>query len=129
MTTTGNQEALVDEVLAAEAERVRAICESDWAALDAMMTDDVSYIHMPGTMDDKERFLAGYRSRPRTTERRDLKVRVYRSDTAVMTGIMLNTREPGATPTPARVTQTWVKVDGKWKMAAFQATRIQEGHG
>jgi len=40
---------------------------------------------------------------------------------------MMNTRPGGGTPSKAIVTQTWVKDAGGWKLASFQATRIQEG--
>jgi hypothetical protein len=80
---------------------------------------------MPGNLEDKATFLEGYKNRPRKTERHDLKVRIYGESAAVVTGIMMNTR-PGGTPSKAMVTQTWVRGDGGWKMASFQATRIQE---
>lgn len=105
---------------------MRAICEQDWPALEAVLADDLSYVHIPGNLEDKATFLAGYKSRPPKTERRDLKVRIYGDSTAVVTGIMMNTR-PGGTPSKAMVTQTWVKDGTGWKMAAFQASRIQEG--
>lgn len=120
-TTTG---AAVDEVLAAEAERCRAIYEQDWAVLEPMMSDDLSYVHMPGRIENKAQYLAGVKSRPRKVEREDLKVRVY-GNTAVMTGIMIN-RPPNAESVTARVTQTWVKDGPGWKMVAFQASRIVE---
>ena len=126
-TTAGTQSTLVKEVLKVEAERVRAICEQDWPALEAVLADDLSYVHMPGNLEDKATFLAGYKNRPRKTERHDLKVRIYGDSTAVVTGIMMNTRPDGGTPSRAMVTQTWVKDGAGWKMASFQASRIQEG--
>ena len=126
-TTTTGKSALVDEVLKAEAERVRAICEQDWPALEAVLVDDLSYVHMPGNLQDKATFLEGYKKSPRKTERHDLKVRIYGESTAVVTGITMNTRPGGGTPSKAMVTQTWVKDAGGWKLASFQATRIQEG--
>lgn len=129
MTTaagTTNQ-VLIGEVLAAEAERCRAIYEQDWTVLEPMMSDDLTYVHMPGRLEDKAAYLAGVKGRPRKVERQDLKVRVY-GNTAVMTGIMIN-RPPNAESVTARVTQTWVKDGSGWKMVAFQASRIQEGGG
>lgn len=119
-TTTG---AAVEEVLKQEAERCRAIYEQDWAVLEPMMSDDLTYVHMPGRMEDKAAYLAGVKSRPRKVERQDLKVRVY-GNTAIMTGIMIN-RPPNAESVTARVTQTWVKTGSGWQMVAFQASRIQ----
>lgn len=128
MTTSASTASqAVDEVLKQEAERCRAIFEQDWAVLEPMMSDDLTYVHMPGRMEDKPTYLAGVKARPRKVERQDLKVRVY-GTTAVMTGIMIN-RPPNAEPVTARVTQTWVKDGSGWRMVAFQASRIQEAGG
>ena len=78
---------------------------------------------MPGRLEDKPTYLAGLKGRPRKTERRDLKVRVY-GDVAVMTGLMINTPASGE-PVEAMVTQTWVKNGSRWQVVAFQASRLQ----
>ncbi len=128
MTTATNAEAAaaaVSEILKQEAERVRAISEQDWPALEAVLSDDYTHVHMPGRLEDKKTYVDDQKPRPRITERRDLKVRVY-GDTAVMTGIMIN-RPPKGETVEAMVTQTWVKNGGVWQCAAFQASRIQTG--
>src|SRR5438876_8292169 len=120
-TTTSAQDQAVSQVLKQEAERVRAISEQDWPALEAVLADYYTHVHMPGRLEDKKTYVDDQKPRPRITERRDLKVRVY-GDTAVMTGIMIN-RPPKGETVEAMVTQTWVKSGGTWKCVAFQASR------
>lgn len=126
MTSTATS-AAVEAVLKQEAGRCRAISEQDWAALDAILSDDLTHVHMPGRMEDKPAYLAGIKGRRRKTERHDLTVRVYGS-TAVMTGVMIN-RPANGEPVKAMVTQTWVEDGGRWRLVSFQASRIQEGAG
>ena len=125
-TTTSAQDQAVSEVLKQEAERVRAISEQDWPALEAVLADDYTHVHMPGRLEDKKTYVDDQKPRPRITERRDLKVRLYGDNTAVMTGIMIN-RPPKGEPVEAMVTQTWIKNGGTWKCVAFQASRLQTG--
>jgi ketosteroid isomerase-like protein len=109
----------------AESERCRAISELDLAALDRLLTDELSHTHATGVTQDKAGYLAGLGGRPRQTTRRDLQIRVY-GDTAVMTGVLVNSF-PASEQAPARVSelhalQVWVRRPGGWQQAAFAAS-------
>jgi ketosteroid isomerase-like protein len=121
--------SVIDEVLAAEAARLQAIDDRDWAALDLLLADDLSYVHSDtGRYEDKVSNMATLKASPRSYKRRDLKVRPY-GDTALMTGEIDITVDALPDGTPERhifsfTTQVWVKREGRWQMAAFQATML-----
>ena len=114
--------ATVKAILAREEQRCQAISNQRWDELATMLTDDLTHVHMPGRQDDKGTYLAGVKNNPRTVTRKDLMVRVY-GDTAIMTGAMTNSRD--GREDHACVTQVWVRKNGEWYQAAFQASRIQ----
>jgi hypothetical protein len=127
MTDQAN-ESLIEEVLAAEAARLRAIDAQDWAALDLLLADELSYVHSDtGVYEDKAANLATLHRSPRSYVRRDLKVRPYH-DVAILTGEIDITIDalPGIPEQHifSFATQVWVHRDGRWQMAAFQATMI-----
>ena len=113
----------VAELLRLEAERCRAISEQDWPALDRLLASTLSHTHMNGLTQDRATYLAHVQQRPRVTTRGDLSVRVY-GDTAVISGPMWNTA-PGSAPVQATVLQVWVREEGGWRQAAFQASRVE----
>jgi Domain of unknown function (DUF4440) len=122
-------ESVIDEVLQAEAARLRAIDERDWAALDLLLADELSYVHSDtGRYEDKAANLETLHASPRSYVRRDLNVRPY-NDTAILTGEIDITIDALSDGTPEQhifsfATQVWVHRDERWQMAAFQATMI-----
>jgi hypothetical protein len=122
---------IVEEVLGAEAARLAAIDTRDWAALELILGDDLSYVHSDtGVREDKAANLATLHQSPRSYKRRGLKVRHY-GDTAVMTGEIDITVDALPDGSPERhvfssATQVWVRREGRWQMVAFQATMIPE---
>lgn len=63
--------------------------------------------------------------KPATVE--ELRVRIFGSDTAVLTG-RITINPPDRAPMPeARFTSVWVKgADGAWEQVAYQATEIRQ---
>jgi ketosteroid isomerase-like protein len=121
---------VIDEVLAAEAERLHAIRTRDWDALDLILGDDLSYVHSDtGLYEDKAANLATLHASPRSYVRRDLRVRPY-GDVAVLTGEIDITIDAIENVSPEQhifsfATQVWVQRDGRWQMVVFQATMIK----
>ena len=121
---------VIDEVLEAEAARLHAIDSRDWAALDLLIGDDLSYVHSDtGQYEDKASNMTTLQASPRSYVRRDLKVRPY-GDVAVMTGEIEITVDAISNVSPERhifsfATQVWVKREGRWQMVVFQATMLK----
>src|ERR1700685_823147 len=87
--TTSVDPAVVEELLALEDRRCRAISGGDLAALGDLLGDDLVHVHMTGRAQGKQEYLSSLAGKPRTTTRRDLAVRVYGA-VAVMSGGPLN---------------------------------------
>ncbi len=115
-----------EELIALEITRCEAISAGDLDAVAALLADDLTHTHVTGATQNKAALLAGLKSRPRTTTRDDLRVRVY-GDTAVMTGTLRNVfppTEPGGDPVEmeAHALQVWVKTEPGWLQVAFAAS-------
>jgi hypothetical protein len=113
---------VVAELKRLEQERCRAISQGDWDALAGLLLEDYSHTHSTGLVQDKPTYLNHVKSRPRTTTRPDVRVRVY-GRTAVMNGRQVNTFEDASRPpVENEVIQAWVNNGQGWRLAAFQST-------
>ena len=115
-------------VLAAQDKRIAATVAADVAALEAMMTDDLSYTHSSGVVETKAEFLEALKShkyvyKEIAAEQRT--VRVY-GDAAVVAGPCRIVIAPGGNPTELRLyfTELYVKRGGRWLMALWHSTRL-----
>ena len=117
-----------EAVRAADAERIRALVSADYAALDRVLADELTYTHSTARMDTKaaylEPLLAG-QTRYQRLEPSDITVRIY-GDTAVLTGRMLSLALVSGkeSRTDLRFTSVWILRDARWQMIAWQSTRV-----
>jgi ketosteroid isomerase-like protein len=118
---------LTAQLIDLEHARCVATSNGDAAALVQMNTDDLTYTHTTGIVDDIESLLASLDGVPRQITRGDdLRVRFY-GDVAVMTG-SLTARFPtpqgggGPLELETQALQVWVKSGESWKQAAFAAS-------
>lgn len=122
-----NAQALSAEqaVRQAEDRRVSATIANDFAALDAVLADDLTYGHSNGLVDTKASYIESLRSgksKYESIERGPSVVRVY-GNTAVVTGAATVGLRGLATPLSLRYTLAYVLRDGQWRMVAWQSTR------
>jgi ketosteroid isomerase-like protein len=119
----------VDAVRAAEGQRIQALLAADFATVDRLLADELTYTHSNAKRDNKaaymEPFLSG-RTRYQRLEPSEISVRVY-GDTAIMTGRMLSVAlVAGAeSRTDLRFTSVWILRDGRWQMAAWQSAKVE----
>jgi ketosteroid isomerase-like protein len=106
-------------VVAAEMQRCRALSEQDWETLDALLHEKLTHTHMNGRVDTKAALIENVKRRPRTVRRGTLTVHVF-GDVAVMTGPQY--LDLGAGELENQATETWIKQDGRWLLAAFHAS-------
>ena len=119
---------LEQEVLAADAARVKALLSQDYDAADRLFADEMTYCHSNGSQDTKESYMSGLRSgRSRYAEMNmfDMTTRVY-GETAVLSGkftakVIIGGGEREANLL-SRVLMVWVKRDGRWQMVAWEST-------
>ena len=120
-------DAVAAELTRLEDERCRAFQDLDEPAMSALLSSDYTHVHMNGHMEDKQAFLAMLPKRQRSIAREGLQIRVH-GDAAIMTGRMLTTRQTasGAETMDTFATQTWIKQDDAWKLAAIQVCPYSE---
>ena len=109
-----------------EDRRVKAMIDDDFAALDAVLADDLTYAHSSGALDTKASYLESLKSgktKYLTFDRTPSVVRLY-GDTAVITGAATLSLRGQAAPFSLRYTVVYVRRDGQWRMVAWQSTRL-----
>jgi hypothetical protein len=119
----------VEELLAREAARARALVERDSDTLAALLADDLLHVHSTGQMHRKDAYLAYVRGPLAflSIERRGLEVTML-GKAALMTGAMSNVMQPPGPVVPvtvhSHVVQLWTASPAGWRLAVFQATRL-----
>ena len=116
------------EVREADAERVRALLANDFAALERVLADDLTYVHSNGHLDTKKTYIDVLRSgatRYLTMDMSDVSVRAL-GEAAVINAtfnarVQVGDREINPTP---RVLIVYARRDGRWQMVAWQSTPI-----
>jgi hypothetical protein len=116
-------------ILAADAARRRAMVAGDIAALEQVLSEALIYTHSTGHSDDLASYLAPQRSREltyRSIEISDASVTVN-GDTGWIVAQQRThlTRSGKDSFNHVQLLTVWVLEGGAWKMAAYNATRIQ----
>jgi hypothetical protein len=110
----------------AEDRRIKAMIDDDFGTLDAVLADDLTYVHSNGVVDTKASYMETLRSgktKYQTIERLPSVVRVY-GNTAIVTGTATVGLRGQAAPFTLRYTLAYVMRDGQWRMVAWQSTRL-----
>jgi len=115
-------------VLAAEQARVTALIKDDFAALERILADELTYTHSNASVDTKEQFLSSLRSgrlKYKALEHSDQRVRVY-GEAAILTGRtkVFSVFEGQEMRPTLRFTIVYVKKAGQWRMAAWHSARV-----
>ncbi len=128
LPAAGNEQ---DAVLAAEKGWSTGISKPDFALLDKVLADDLTYTHSTGASDTKASYIdklktgkmryfsAEYVSEPR--------VQILSSDTALTFGqVKVATLGPNHLPTPATLAflHVFVKRHGRWQLIAHQSAKV-----
>lgn len=119
---------VTQQVLAAEKRRCAAIAAEDWDALREIVADDFLYTHSIGTIEDRESWIAGIKSRRRSVEHERLSVRNF-GDVALLSGTSVyRYAEPfrGDSHYGAilDVLQVWVRRRENWQLVAQHGVKI-----
>lgn len=127
--TSAASEGAGQAVRAAETARIAALVANDFAALDRILGDDLTYTHSSAQTDTKAQFidaLKAGKTRYVAMDPIDPQVRVY-GTTAVMNGRMnvrILTNGQPVPLIPLTFTSVWVQRDGRWQFVAWQSTRV-----
>lgn len=111
-----------------EDRRIKATIANDFATLDAVLADDLTYAHSSGVVDTKASYIESLRSgktKYESIDRSPSLVRVY-GNTALITGSATVGLRGLAAPLSLRYTLAYVMRDGQWRMVAWQSTRLPQ---
>ena len=110
----------------AEDRRIKAMIDDDFATLEAVLADDLTYGHSSGVVDTKASYIETLRSgktKYLTFDRAPSVVRLY-GDTAIVTGAATLSLRGQPAPFTLRYTLAYVLREGQWRMVAWQSTRL-----
>ena len=111
-----------------EERRINALIGDDFATLEAILADDLTYTHSNALVDTKASFMAALRSGKAKYEAFDRQpplVRVY-GDTAILTGQASVGLRGRSGRLELRYTLLYVRQAGAWRMVAWQSTRLPQ---
>jgi ketosteroid isomerase-like protein len=120
---------MTSEIAAAEQALYRAMIEQDFAALDAILSDDVVYIHSTAVAETKDGYLVGVRNGLYdygSIESDAVTVR-FCGEVAVQTGkvrMVVGQRDQPKAPIGLLFTLVWKREAAGWRLWQRHATRI-----
>ena len=115
------------EVLRADDGRFKAMVGADWAALEAALADDLTYVHSTARLESKAEHVANLRAgKPhyRGAAPRDRRVRVH-GGVGVVNGVSeMHVENAGKEQRfTVRYLAVYAKSGDRWRMIAWQSTR------
>jgi ketosteroid isomerase-like protein len=118
------------EVLRADDRRFEAMRKSDWAALEASLADDLTYVHSTARLETKAEHVGNLKAgRPhyRGIAPRDRKVRVHGA-VGVVNGVSeMHVENAGKEQRfTVRYLAVYTRAGDAWRMIAWQSTRVPD---
>jgi ketosteroid isomerase-like protein len=118
------------DVLRADDRRFEAMRRSDWAALDAALADDLTYVHSTARLESKDEHIANLRAgKPhyRGIAPRERRVRV-REGVGVVNGVSeMHVENAGKEQRfTVRYLAVYAKSGEAWRLIAWQSTRVPD---
>ena len=119
---TGQEASVVAAVKAADTSWRLAYLACDAETWDALLADDLTFLHNNGSVDDKSKQMASVRGCGlKTLDSTITSVRTYGDDTAVVMGA-LKGETKGGFGFDLLYTRVYVIQDGGWRLVAHQST-------
>jgi hypothetical protein len=122
--TTATTKALI----ALDGERADAQIRPDFAVLDRLLADDLTYIHASGLVQNKAEFIADLKSNKRiykSIKNSDVNVRVVEGAAVITCRSEIQIVHEGKeNDISVRVTEVYAKRNGTWQLIAYQSTRV-----
>jgi ketosteroid isomerase-like protein len=121
-------QSAVDEAKAAEKQRFEVTVKGDYKALDALLADDLIYVHSNGNVDNEKTFLEGLtsgRSKYKSIEPLEMKARQI-GDLVFIDGRGKFQVESNGQTNDLLLTylDVWTKRNGTWQMIHWHSARM-----
>ena len=123
--------ALADEIKATEALRLHYLTTNDLDRLSPMLCERLVYTHSSGHRQNKAQFLESLRSgemKYLAINHESMNIDIYGGTTAVVTGttrLHVQSNKAGLHDVHLLYILIYVKEDGRWKVAAWQSTKLE----
>ena len=129
-TAPAAAQSAIEEVKAAEKKRFEVTVKGDFKALDALLADDLIYVHSNGNVDDEKAFLGaltGGRSKYVSIETIDMKARQL-GDFVFVDGRGKFKVESNGQTNDLLLTylDVWTKRNGTWQMVHWHSARMPQ---
>jgi hypothetical protein len=123
-------QSAVDEAKAAEKQRFEVTVKGDYKALDALLGDDLIYVHSNGNVDNEKTFLESLtsgRSKYHSIEPIDMKARAL-GDLVFIDGRAKVKVESNGQVNDLLLTylDVWAKRNGTWQMVHWHSARMPQ---
>jgi uncharacterized protein (TIGR02246 family) len=121
-----------DAIKQTEKEWAVAVVKKDYAVLDRVLADNLTYTHSDGRLDSKANFIESLRSGKQTysaAEHQSIDVRMLGKDVAaVRLRLRMTAASGGQTATPANfsVLRVYQLNNGRWQLTAHQSARLAQ---
>ena len=115
------------DLIALEDRRWKAVIGCDWAALEAIVDEDLVYTHAHAHVDDKQGYIAGLKASNgslRSVERSDECVRMLGDSTGFVAGALKAVSRVDGAPklSSVRFISIWTSTSAGWKFIGWQST-------
>jgi ketosteroid isomerase-like protein len=123
-------ESTTAELIQADDRRFEAMRKGDWAALDAALADELTYVHSTARQETKAEHIGNLRGgKPhyRGIAPRERRARVH-GDVGLVNGVsdMHVERDGKEQRFTVRYLAVYAKAGGTWRMIAWQSTKVPE---
>ena len=131
MTAVATQPTATEaDVLSADDRRFDAMRKGDWTALDAVLADDLTYVHSTARLESKAEHMGNLKAgKPhyRGIAPRDRKARVH-GNVGIVNGVSeMHVDNAGKEQKfTVRYLAVYAKAQGMWRMIAWQSTRVPD---
>jgi hypothetical protein len=117
-----------NDIVALDNERAEAQVHGDFATLDRVLGDDLTFIHASGLVQSKAEFIADLKSGKRTytsIKNSDVNVRLLKGAAVITARSEIHVVHEGkGNDLSLRVTEVYAPRKAHWQLIAYQSTRV-----
>lgn len=116
-----------EAVRALEKQRTEAVIAKNYAVLEAILADELVYVHSDGKIDSKATYVQAMKDRDVryiSIETEAMDIRLY-GKTAIINGVYA-TNNTKNTQTRLRFTNVYVRQKGQWQMVSWQSLKVAQ---
>jgi hypothetical protein len=119
---------ITKDIVTLDSERADAQVRGDFATLDRVLGNDLTYIHASGLVQNKAEFIADLKSGKRTytsIKNSDVNVRLLKGTAVITARSEIHVIHEGKeNDLSIRVTEVYALRKARWQLIAYQSTRV-----